>query len=87
VDIAEVAMRYILQKPMAAGIIVGARNTDHLNKLKRLSSFELDDYDQNRIHNLISKAKGPLGPFYELERDKNGSHGAIMKYNLNTGDS
>ncbi len=84
VDIAEVAMRYILQKPMVAGIIVGARNTHHLKKLSRLGNFKLNENDLNKIQNLISRSIGPLGPFYALERDKNGKHGSIMKYNLNT---
>ncbi|MFT5196315.1 MAG: hypothetical protein ACI85U_003347, partial [Candidatus Promineifilaceae bacterium] len=26
---------------------------------------------------------GPHGPVYALERDKDGTHGRIMKYNLN----
>ncbi len=31
VGIAEVACKYILQKPMVGGVIVGARNRNHLN--------------------------------------------------------
>jgi hypothetical protein len=27
--------------------------------------------------------KGPAGDVYELERDREGRHGRIMKYNLN----
>ncbi len=35
VDIAEVAARYIIQKPFVAGIIIGVRNTRHLKKIKK----------------------------------------------------
>ena len=83
VDIAEVACQYILQKPMVASAIVGARNSKHLNSLKKLESFSLDDNDLKEIAKITNQSKGPLGPFYQLERDKTGKHGAIMKYNLN----
>jgi aryl-alcohol dehydrogenase-like predicted oxidoreductase len=83
VGIAEVASKYVLQKPMVAAVIVGARNTKHLNSLKKLDGFSLDDDDLKAIANITNQSKGPHGPFYELERDKTGKHGSIMKYNLN----
>ena len=83
VGIAEIACKYILQKPMVGGVIVGARNRNHLESLNKLDNFTLSTNDLNQIESIISKSKGPNGPFYELERDKNGKHGAIMKYNLN----
>ena len=83
VNIAEVACQYILQKPMVAGIIVGARNRKHLAGLQSLEQFELDEEDIKAIELITRKGNGPLGPFYELERDKTGKHGSIMKYNLN----
>ena len=81
--IAEVAAKYILQKDTVAAIIVGARNNKHIQKLENLSSFFLAEEDIQLIEEIIKSAKGPRGPFYELERDKTGKHGAIMKYNLN----
>lgn len=83
VGIAEVACRYMLQNPLVAGIIVGARNTKHLAKIQLLNTFELDAQDMSVIQAIQSNAQGPLGPVFGLERDKNGQHGAIMKYNLN----
>lgn len=83
VGIAEVASKYILQKPMVGGVIIGARNSSHLTKLLQLERFTLDKDDLNRIAEVVNLSEGPSGPFYELERDKNGRHGAIMKYNLN----
>jgi aryl-alcohol dehydrogenase-like predicted oxidoreductase len=83
VGIAEVAAKYILQKPNVGGVIIGARNRKHLPKLKQLSSFQLNADDLKRIKELVNRSRGPLGPVYELERDKEGKHGRIMKYNLN----
>jgi hypothetical protein len=33
---------------------------------------------------VVSRASGPSGDVFALERDRNGRHGRIMKYNLNT---
>jgi len=83
VGIAEMATQYILQKPYVGAVIIGARNTDHLEKIKNLCFFSLDSEDIEEIHAVIGKARGPAGPVYGLERDRDGRHGEIMKYNLN----
>jgi len=83
VGIAEIAMQYILQKPHVAGVIIGARNTDHLENIKKLSFLRLDVEDLRKIQAAIAQAKGPSGAVYGLERDRDGRHGEIMKYNLN----
>jgi len=83
VGLAEVAARYILQKPTVAGIMIGARNTRHLEKIKKLGSFKLEAEDLQKIRSVVDKARGPQGPVFGLERDRTGPHGEIMKYNLN----
>lgn len=83
VGIAEVATKYILQKDLVAGAIIGARNLKHLEKLQQISGFNLDEKDLQLLQNIIAQSEGPNGAFYELERDKTGKHGRIMKYNLN----
>ena len=83
VGIAEIAIKYVLQKQKVSGAIIGVRNNSHLEKLKILDSFSLDESDLKSIHEITEKSKGPLGPVYDLERDKEGRHGRIMKYNLN----
>ncbi len=83
VNIAEIACSYILQKPMVGAIIVGARNRNHLEALKALEKVYLEKEDLDQIEKILSQGNGPNGPFYELERDKTGKHGSIMKYNLN----
>jgi aryl-alcohol dehydrogenase-like predicted oxidoreductase len=84
VGISEVVSRYILEKKYVAAAIIGARNTKHLDKYSQLFGFSLDEEDQSAIADIIAHAEGPRGSFYELERDKTGKHGSIMKYNLNT---
>jgi aryl-alcohol dehydrogenase-like predicted oxidoreductase len=83
VGIAEVAAKYILQKPNVGGVIIGARNRKHLAKYQQLSTFQLNAEDLAKIKELVNRSQGPLGPVYGLERDKEGKHGRIMKYNLN----
>jgi len=83
VGVAEIASKYVLQKPMVASVIIGARNNKHLNNLKKLDYFNLNNDDLEAISKIIDISKGPYGPFYELERDKTGKHGSKMKYNLN----
>jgi hypothetical protein len=56
---------------------------DHL----RLASLKLDASDNAAIAAVLAKRKGPTGDVYELERDKTGRHGRIMKYNLNKGEA
>jgi aryl-alcohol dehydrogenase-like predicted oxidoreductase len=83
VGIAEVAARYILQKSTVAGIIIGARNTRHLEQIIKLGTFKLEAEDLQKIRSVTDKAQGPQGPVFGLERDRTGPHGEIMKYNLN----
>ena len=85
VDIAAIASKYILQKEGVGALIIGARNRNHLHKYQKLSRFALDAEDLGRIEKMVAASKGPKGPVYELERDKEGKHGRIMKYNLNEG--
>jgi aryl-alcohol dehydrogenase-like predicted oxidoreductase len=84
VGISEVVTRYILEKEFVGAAIIGARNTNHLEKYSQLFQFSLDEEDQGVIAGIVANAEGPRGPFYELERDKTGKHGSIMKYNLNS---
>ena len=83
VGIAEVASRYVLQKPQVAAVIVGARNLNHLAGLGQINDFELSNEDMERINEAVVNARGPKGAVYELESDKEGKHGAIMRHNLN----
>lgn len=84
VSITNVATRYILERPAVAAPLIGARNLDHLDDNLRVFTFELDDEDY-RILNTILDQKMPLvGDVWDLERDKDGKHGRIMKWDLHS---
>lgn len=58
VSIANVAVRYILDKPAVAGVIVGTRLgiTEHRADNARVFSFTLDDDDLARIHAVTDRS-------------------------------
>ncbi len=81
-DIATVATRAILERPNVAAAIVGATDTSHLAQHLRIGALRLDDADLAAIDAVTSQRRGPLGDSYDLERDREGRHGRIMKYEL-----
>ena len=81
--LSQVAMKYMLETPQVAALIVGARNNHHLPTCSALCTLRIDPSDYKRIEHFIEGNPGPLGPVYDLERDKSSRHGRIMKYNLN----
>lgn len=81
-SVANVASRYVLEQPLVAGVIVGARHAGHLQDTLQLASLVLSAQDRREIDAILAQARGPKGEVYALERDRNGPHGRIMKYNL-----
>jgi aryl-alcohol dehydrogenase-like predicted oxidoreductase len=86
-DIATVASRSVLERPQVAAVIVGARNASHVSANAGIGAVRLDDEDRAAIGAVLRRRRGPEGDVYTLERDRTGRHGAIMKYNLNTGQA
>ncbi len=84
VDIATVAARLILDRPVVGAVIVGATSQAHLDAHGELDRLRLDDLDRAQIAAVTDKRRGPLGDVYMLERDRVGPHGRIMKYALNS---
>jgi aryl-alcohol dehydrogenase-like predicted oxidoreductase len=82
-DIATIASAAMLAKPAVAGVIVGATSAKHLPAHRRVASIRLRPADHDRIAGVLSRRLGPLGDVYTLERDREGPHGRIMKYELN----
>lgn len=83
VDIGTVASRAVLDSPQVAAVIVGARNTDHLDANLAIAQLRLDPEDRAEIDLILTERRGPQGDVFALERDRAGRHGSIMKYNLN----
>jgi aryl-alcohol dehydrogenase-like predicted oxidoreductase len=85
VGIAAVASRWVLEQPRVAGVIVGARDTRHLDRYPDWFRFRLTDRDRRAIDAVRCEMAVPPGDVFDLERDRTGRHGCIMKYNLNAG--
>lgn len=83
VSLTNVATRYVLEKPMVAAAIIGARNAQHLDENLSVFSFALDGDDYASIEKVLAQRTGPVGDVFDLERIKDGPHGRIMRYNLN----
>ncbi len=83
VSIPAVATRWVLDRPGVAAVIVGARYAHHLDGALGMFAFALDDEDRGLIETVLAERAGPAGDTFELERDREGRHGRIMKYNLN----
>ena len=59
VSIPNIAVRYILDRPSVAGVIVGARLgiTDHLDDNARVFDLTLDSEDDGRLETVLSKSR------------------------------
>jgi aryl-alcohol dehydrogenase-like predicted oxidoreductase len=82
-DIATVATRWVLERPMVAAVIVGVRGATYAPALRRLLDRPLEEDDRTAIEEAVRGAAGPSGDVYELEREPRGPHAAIMRYNQN----
>lgn len=82
-DIATVASRLILDRRQVAAAIVGATSVAHLRSHAQIDALHLDAEDCASVAAVTARRRGPAGDVYELERDRSGRHGQIMKYELN----
>ena len=82
-DIASIATRVMLDRDQVAAAIVGAVNTSHLQAHAQIGRIRLHADELSSIANVIGRRQGPSGDVYDLERDRSGAHGRIMKYELN----
>jgi aryl-alcohol dehydrogenase-like predicted oxidoreductase len=82
VDVATVASAAVLARPSVAAVIVGATSREHLSANAAAAAIRLTPADHAEIDAITKRRLGPGGDVYELERDRGGRHGSIMKYNL-----
>ncbi len=83
VDAAAVALRFVLDRPGVAAAIVGFSSAVRMRDNLRALSLRLSDDDHARIRAHSDRAPGPRGDIFGLERDREGPHGLIMRYDLN----
>ncbi len=82
VTIGAVAIRWVLEQPGVRSVIVGSRNALHLPATTSALRFRLTAIDHAELSGVLSRSRGPSGDVYTLERDRDGIHGRIMRYNL-----
>ncbi|MHC5002323.1 MAG: aldo/keto reductase [Planctomycetota bacterium] len=83
VEVANVAVRAVLDRPGVAAVIVGAAGARHLAATLRSAALELTADDQAELRAAVGPVDGPPGDVYAVERIRQGPHGAIMRYDLN----
>jgi aryl-alcohol dehydrogenase-like predicted oxidoreductase len=83
VGIGAVAVAWVLAQSGVAAVIAGARDSSHLADTVAGATLQLTADDQAAIDAFLAETPVPSGDVYELERDRDGRHGRIMRYNLN----
>ena len=81
-DIASVALRFVLDQPAAVAVVVGATRVGHMARNVGAFAATLEEGDHAAIRAHLDDAPGPEGDVFELERDRDGPHGRIMRYDL-----
>lgn len=82
-SVSAVALRWVLDRPGVATAIVGARTDAHLADLLSVEALRLDDEDRSAIAAVTSRAAGPPGDCYSVERVLDGPHGSLNWMNQN----
>lgn len=67
-SIANVSCRWVLDKPQVAGLLVGARNANHVPDHVALAGLRLDDEDRARIGAVLAEGRQAQGDCYDWER-------------------
>ncbi len=83
VTIGAIGIAWVLAQPHVAAAIVGARNANHLGDTLEALTVRLDTEDLALLNTL--SGRGIPGDVFEVERDREGPHGRIMRYDLNRG--
>jgi aryl-alcohol dehydrogenase-like predicted oxidoreductase len=86
VEPSAVALRWVLDQPGVAAVISGATRLGQMERNVAAFSFAMSPEERALIATHLARAPGPGGDVFELERDRDGPHGRIMKYDLNRGD-
>lgn len=67
-NISNIAQRYVLDTPAVASVLIGVRNTDHIQENVRTHSFQLKQDERDAIDAVVAKRKGPTGDVWDIER-------------------
>lgn len=83
VDASAVALRFVLDQPGVAGAVTGFSSLKRMRANLASLDLELSPQEHARLRAHLDRAPGPAGDVFGLERDRQGPHGRIMKYDLN----
>ena len=86
-SIGAVAVRWVLDQPRVAAVILGVGSKPRTRENLGLADLHLDDEDQQALSGLLQDQAIPPGDMYELERDPVGAHTKIIKMNLHNEDT
>ena len=78
VTIANVAVQYILRQPSVGAVMVGTRNSKHVDSNRRTLEFDLTEQEMETIRNFINRYPTPEGDCYDLERNSPRYKGIIL---------
>lgn len=83
VEIPHIAAKYILDKPEVGGVIIGVRNSSHVQSNEKLFGFDLTPHQTQQIDDFLAPFPILPGEPFELERTEGSKYRNIMKMNLN----
>jgi aryl-alcohol dehydrogenase-like predicted oxidoreductase len=79
--LSDVASAWVLEQPRVGAVIVGV-GTRAQPEPSGITTVQLEDEDRQALERVLSAQNELPGGVYELERDRQGVHGRIMKYDL-----
>ena len=77
-----VALRYVLDQPAVAATITGLDSLGQAEQTVEALDLRLEAEEMDEIERALLDIPVPPGPVYGVEREMDGPHGAIMRYNL-----
>lgn len=83
VGLSAVAIAWVLAQPGVSAAIVGATSAAQVVATVGAASLVLGAGEIEAIDEVRRRASGPRGDVYALERERDGRHARIMKYDLN----
>lgn len=78
-SISNVAVRYVLERPGVAAVIIGAHTLEQLEEARAIPGLHLASRDTAEIQAVLAQCGRLEGDVFDLERDMNGRHGEIYQ--------
>ena len=81
-EVADVALRWVLDRPAVAATMVGTFHGEHLDANLRALALTLTDEDREEIDAALAELNDLRGEPFGFEREEDGPHSRIMWKNL-----